>query len=56
MAEFSHFNQEGRPRMVDVSAKADTVRTAVATVESVFRMPHLARIDVSPAKKAEPTA
>ena len=31
MAEFSHFNQEGRPRMVDVSAKADTVRTAVAT-------------------------
>ena len=30
------------------------VRMAVATVESVFRMPHLARIEVTPAKKAEP--
>ncbi len=26
-----------------------------ATVESVFRMPHLARIAVMPAKKAEPS-
>ena len=26
-----------------------------ATVESVFRMPHLARIAVIPAKKAEPS-
>ena len=32
------------------------VRTAVATVESVCRIPHLARIEVIPAKKAEPTA
>ena len=32
------------------------VRTAVATVESVLRMPHLARIAVMPAKKAEPKA
>ena len=32
------------------------VRTAVATVESVLRMPHLARMAVMPAKKAEPKA
>lgn len=29
---------------------------AVATVESVFSIPHFARIDVSPEKKAEPNA
>lgn len=30
MADFSHFNGSGRAKMVDVSEKADTVRTAVA--------------------------
>lgn len=30
MADFSHFNDNGRARMVDVSEKQDTVRTAVA--------------------------
>lgn len=30
MSEFSHFNQEGRARMVDVSDKDVTVRTAAA--------------------------
>ncbi|MCM3576012.1 MULTISPECIES: cyclic pyranopterin monophosphate synthase MoaC [Mesobacillus] len=30
MAEFTHFNEEGRAKMVDVSEKAETVRTAVA--------------------------
>lgn len=32
------------------------VRTAVAAVESVFLMPIFARIEVTPAKKAEPNA
>lgn len=38
--------------------KASTimVRTAVATVESVVRMPHFAKMAVSPAKTAEPKA
>lgn len=36
--------------------RTTTVRTAVATVESVFRMPHFARIAVIPEKNAEPTA
>lgn len=30
MSEFTHFNQEGRARMVDVSDKEVTTRTAVA--------------------------
>ena len=30
MAHFTHFNENGRAKMVDVSEKADTVRTAVA--------------------------
>lgn len=30
MTDFSHFNESGRARMVDVSGKAETVRTATA--------------------------
>jgi cyclic pyranopterin monophosphate synthase len=30
MAEFTHFNEEGRAKMVDISDKKETVRTAVA--------------------------
>ncbi len=30
MADFTHFNEEGRARMVDVGQKAETERTAVA--------------------------
>lgn len=30
MADFTHFNAGGRPRMVDVGEKAPTVRTAAA--------------------------
>ena len=30
MADFTHFNEEGRARMVDVGAKAETERVAVA--------------------------
>lgn len=30
MAEFTHFNEEGRAKMVDVSEKAETARTAIA--------------------------
>ncbi len=31
MPDFSHFNDYGHAKMVDVSAKNDTVRTAIAT-------------------------
>lgn len=30
MAEFTHFNEEGRAKMVDVSDKTETFRTAIA--------------------------
>ncbi|MFB5661456.1 cyclic pyranopterin monophosphate synthase MoaC [Alteribacillus sp. HJP-4] len=30
MSGFSHWNKEGRPRMVDISSKQETTRTAVA--------------------------
>lgn len=33
MAKLTHADAKGRPRMVDVSAKAETARTAVATGE-----------------------
>ena len=36
--------------------KTTIVRNAVATWESVFLIPHLARIDVIPANKADPNA
>ena len=33
MAEFSHFNEQGRARMMDVSEKMETARTAIAAGE-----------------------
>ena len=41
--EFTHFNEQGRARMVDVSEKAQTLRTAVAKAtvylnEETYRM------------------
>ena len=42
--------------MTQEKSRTTMVRMAVATVESVRRMPHLARIAVSPAKSAEPNA
>ena len=45
MATISHEN-----------SRTTIVRMAVAVSESVFRMPHFARMDVSPAKSAEPNA
>ncbi len=38
------------------TARTTTVRSAVATVESVSLMPSLARIDVKPANSAEANA
>ena len=33
MSDFTHFNEEGRARMVDVTEKAQTLRTATAAGE-----------------------
>ena len=40
--------------MIQEKISTIMVRIAVATVESVFRIPDFARIDVTPAKNAEP--
>ena len=37
MAEFTHFNEQGRARMVDVGEKPETVRTAVAAGRVLVR-------------------
>ncbi len=37
MDELTHFNEEGRARMVDVSEKTQTMRTAVAAGEVLLR-------------------
>ena len=42
--------------IIHAKIRTTMVRIAVATVESVFRMPHLARMAVTPAKNAEPIA
>ena len=42
--------------MIHAKTRTTTVRIAVATVESVFWMPHLAKMAVTPAKNAEQTA
>ena len=42
--------------MIQEKISTITVRIAVATFESVFRIPHFASIDVSPANMAEPNA
>ena len=42
--------------MIHAKISATNVRYAVVTVESTFLSPHLARIDVNPANRAEHTA
>lgn len=42
--------------MIQEKINTTIVRMAVAASESVFRIPHFARIDVNPAKTAEPNA
>lgn len=42
--EFTHFNEQGRARMADVSEKDETVRTAIAECRILLRPETLARI------------
>ena len=44
MAEFTHFNESGRARMVDVSAKPSTERVAVAQARVLLKPDTLALI------------
>lgn len=44
MAEFTHFNEAGRARMVDVTAKASTERVAMAQAKILLRPETLEKI------------
>jgi len=44
MAEFTHFNEAGRARMVDVSAKASTERVATARAKVLLQSETLEKI------------
>ncbi len=51
--DLTHFNEEGRARMVDVSAKAETVRTAVAECRILMQADTLARIQAGSMPKGD---
>jgi cyclic pyranopterin phosphate synthase len=51
MADFTHLDKEGRVRMVDVTGKAPTVRTAVASAEVRMRPDTFERIREHKVKK-----
>ena len=54
MAEFTHFNESGRARMVDVSAKGSTERAATAQA-TVFLQPEtLEKIQRGKIAKGDP--
>lgn len=51
--DLTHFNEEGRARMVDVSTKAETVRTAVAECRILMQADTLARIQAGSMPKGD---
>jgi len=51
--ELTHFNEQGRARMVDISGKADTERTAVATTAVAMRPETLAAIKAGKTAKGD---
>ena len=53
MDKLTHFNQQGRAKMVDVSEKAVTPRTATATVTVVMQPETLRRIKAGQIKKGD---
>ena len=51
--EFTHFNHQGRARMVDVSEKADTLRTATARARVLLNADTYALIKSGGIKKGD---
>lgn len=51
--DFSHFNDSGRARMVDVSEKAETVRTAVAAGRAIVNAETFELIKTGGMKKGD---
>jgi len=53
MAEFTHMNEQGRARMVDISDKAETARTATASTAVTMCAETLQAIKAGAVKKGE---
>lgn len=53
MTEFTHFNEEGRAKMVDVSDKPETVRTAIAHSSIILNKEIYEKITESKIKKGD---
>jgi len=53
MADFSHFDKDGQPTMVDVSAKAETERVATAAGSVLMQSATLGRIMKGGVKKGD---
>lgn len=53
MPELTHFNQEGRARMVDVTSKGDTLREATACGKVLVKLPTLQLIREGGLKKGD---
>ncbi|KHF39334.1 cyclic pyranopterin monophosphate synthase MoaC [Halalkalibacter okhensis] len=54
MSEFSHWNEKGRPKMVDISQKDQTKRTAVAQSTIVLKKELYDAIQNAQIKKGDP--
>ena len=54
MSSFSHFNEHGRPKMVDVSEKGETKRSATARSSIVFSKELYEAINSGSIKKGDP--
>ncbi|KOY83369.1 cyclic pyranopterin monophosphate synthase MoaC [Lysinibacillus macroides] len=55
MTKFSHWNEEGRPKMVDISAKEMTTRTAIARSTITLSDEVYQAIQQGGIKKGDPT-
>ncbi|WP_342513393.1 cyclic pyranopterin monophosphate synthase MoaC [Sporosarcina sp. FSL K6-1522] len=53
MSELTHFNEQGRAKMVDVSDKAETIRTAIATSSIIVNETIHAQITEGTNKKGD---
>ncbi len=53
MGEFTHFNEEGRAKMVDVSSKPETIRTAEALSSIIVNSDIYERITNNKMKKGD---
>ncbi|ARK28624.1 cyclic pyranopterin monophosphate synthase MoaC [Halalkalibacter krulwichiae] len=54
MSNFTHWNEEGRPKMVDITEKSETTRTAVARSVVTFKKELYEAIQTNQIKKGDP--